>query len=183
MKIYFSAALSQYPTHGQYYLQIIDLLERQGHQVFHDVSTILQKVALAKSDQQRMTQYKRVQKWISQADIVVLEVSFPSTLNIGHRVSLALEKRKPVIALYFENQEPDFLQGLNDEKLVWDSYSARDLSGVVLRNLELAAGKIETRFNFFMEPRQVEYLERVSANGQVPRSVYLRKLIDRDMAT
>ena len=37
-------------------------------------------------------------KNISKADIVVVEISFPSTVNVGHELSLAMEKGKPVVA-------------------------------------------------------------------------------------
>jgi hypothetical protein len=38
-----------------------------------------------------------------------------------------------------------------------------------------------TKFTFFMSPKYTRYLERVSVEHQVPKSTYLRGLIEADM--
>lgn len=180
MKIYFSAALAQQDDYGQYYEQIVAYLEAHGHRVFQDTTTTPLADAIDKDTQERMYYYRTVVRWISMADIVVVEVSFPSTLHIGHEISLALERQKPVIALYHQGKEPSFFLGLSNKKLFWGEYAAATLTDVLDEGLEVVTEQTETRFNLFLTPQQQSHLSRAAKHSKMARSVYLRKLIDDD---
>jgi len=47
--------------------------------------------------------------------------------------------------------------------------------------MELANKNIDVRFNFFVSPKIISYLDWVSKNRMVPRSVFLRELIEKEM--
>ena len=181
MKVYFSAAIVQKDKFGSYYDRIVKSLKNNGHQVFEDTTKVDLQEALRKDDNERIAYYKQVLKWIAQADVVVLEVSFPSTLHIGHEISLALEKGKPVLALYAKGHEPAFFLGKEDEKLFWTEYTKDNLEEELKSTLEMAYDSADTRFNFFISPSQSAYLDWVAKNKKIPRSVYLRDLIQKDM--
>lgn len=44
-----------------------------------------------------------------------------------------------------------------------------------------AENKVDVRFNFFVTPRILLYLDWLAKNKKLPRSVYLRNLIESDM--
>jgi hypothetical protein len=181
MKIYFTAAISQKDKFGAIYDKIIKVLEQNDHQVQHDhiTQTNLDQV-LGKDDAERLTYYKKALKWISQADVVVVEASFPSTLNIGHEVTLSLEKGKPVVMLYKQGFDSVFMHGLNSEKLFLVEYTEENLEQLLKDTVEYARDQSDTRFNFFISPRHVAYLDWVAQTKKIPRSVYLRHLLEKD---
>ena len=47
--------------------------------------------------------------------------------------------------------------------------------------LDYASDQMDTRFNFFISPKHGNYLDWISKNKKVPRAVYLRRLIEKDM--
>lgn len=181
MKIYFSGAISQKDQYGKAYEKIVALLEREGHEVFQDTTLVSLEEAINKTDEQRVAYYKLVLKWITQTDLSVFEVSFPSTLNIGHEMSLALEKGKPVIALYQQGKEPSFFLGREDEKLIWSDYNINNISSTLPDLIRLANDVSDTRFNFFLSKKNMKFLDSESEKKKIPKSVLLRKLITADM--
>src|SRR5476649_938348 len=112
MKIYFSAAIYAKDKYGKYYDEIVKTLEGMGHSVQHEhiTKTNLQEVKDS-SPTDREKYYKQAMRWINQADIVVVEASFPSSLNIGHEITVCLDKGKPVVVLYKEGFDSMFLNG------------------------------------------------------------------------
>lgn len=181
MKIYFSAAIAQKHKFGEAHEQIVKTLEELGHTVLQDTTLVSLSDAINKSDQERVSYYKQVLQWISQADLVVLEVSFPSTLHIGHEVSLALEKGRPVIALYQTGYEPSFFLGLQHSKVFWEEYHPRYLKRILSQSIEDAALSRETRYNFFMAPHHLQHLTIKARRNKTRRAVYMRDLIKKDM--
>ncbi len=180
MKVYFSAAIAQKEKFGKAYEEIVATIKELGHEVYQDTTEVSLEEAINKSDDERVDYYKKVLKWIAKADMVVFEVSFPSTLHIGHEISLALDKGKPVIALYQKGFEPSFFLGKEDDKLFWSIYEPGNLKKDIKFLLETASQSSDTRFNFFISPKQVQFLDWVAQSKRIPRSVYLRQLIEDD---
>lgn len=181
MKIYFSAAIYQEKQFGEVYKRIVDQLKKLGHTVNQDTTDTSLDEALNKTDEQRVKYYKQVLGWIASSDVVVLEVSFPSTLHIGHEITIALDKGKPVVALYKKGHEPSFFLGLEHDKLLWVEYTESDLEKTLTDSLEFAMQQSDVRFNFFISPQIGTYLDWVSQKRRLPRAVYLRRLIEEDM--
>lgn len=181
MKIYFSAAIYQEDKFGTMYKKIVDQLKKLGHEVMQDTTETSLEQAVNKNDDQRVKYYKQVLSWIAKSDVVVLEVSFPSTLHIGHEITLAIDKGKPVVALYKKGYEPSFFLGLEHEKLLWVEYSDDDIERVIKDSLDFAVQQSDVRFNFFISPQIGSYLDWISKNKRIPRAVYLRRLIENDM--
>lgn len=182
MKIYFSAALAQKKQFGKQYQQIVSHLEALGHEVYQDTTTTSLKSAIKKTDDERAEYYRQVVKWIKSADLVVLEVSFPSTLHIGHEISLALEQSKPIIALFHKNFEPSFFLGLSHELINWYSYDTGSLHKMLEQGLRFATHHLLVRYNVSLPARMYRHLEKCAAKYRMPKSFYLRKLIEQDMA-
>lgn len=181
MKIYFTAAISQKEKFGKVYERIIKILEQDNHTVEHEhITKSNLEDLMQESDEDRVAYYRTALKRISQADVVVVEGSFPSTLNIGHEITLSLEKGKPVIVLYKEGHDSVFMHGLNSEKLFLLEYSEENLEQLLKDTVEYAKDQSDTRFNFFISPRHVAYLDWIAQTKKIPRSVYLRKLLEDD---
>lgn len=117
---------------------------------------------------------------VKKADIVVMEVSGHS-MSMGYLISKALEMNKPVIALHKKEYIPNFIKGIGDQKLVISEYCETDVEEVVEKALKKAASLIDVRFNFFVNSKILNYLDWVSQKKMLPRSVFLRNLIEREM--
>ncbi len=182
MTIYFTGAVSLKNLYGENYKKIIDSLKELGHKVIHEhiTNVPLEKIFSA-SDKDKVDYYKKVLAWISKADIIVAEVSFPSTLNVGHEVSIALEKGKPVLALYVHDKASPFFQGIRNDKFVYSEYSFTNLKGILQDSLETIEGISDTRFNFYISPGIGRYLDWVSQTKKLPRAVFLRSLLEKAM--
>lgn len=182
MKIYFSAAVIFNTERGKFYERIVKSLESSGHKVisYGVTGKSISKIN-GQTEDELVDHYKKVVKWITESDLVVVEASFPSTLHIGHEIGLALDKGKPVVILYEKGAKPFFLSGNESDKLLLTEYTDSNLEKVVEDVIDYAAEQADTRFNFFVSPSIVNYLDWVSKSKRLPRAVYLRKLIEEDM--
>lgn len=181
MKVYFSGALYSKDKLLENYQRIVNLLKKAGLEVLEDTLTTPFEDALAMSDEARVKNYRNIVNWIDKADFSVIEGSFPSTLHIGHEITLTLEKGKPVVVLYTKGAEPMVFKGLKDNRIIWAEYNDDNLEQVLKRAVEEARGKSDVRFNFFVSPKILAYLDWVSQKKMIPRSVFLRNLIEKEM--
>lgn len=182
MKIYFSFSLSHSDLEIKKLVpKIIDQIERLGHKVIP--KNIKEKTDLfyksQNEDEARVAQ-KEITQLKKTADVVVLEVSGQS-IGIGQELAYALSINKPVIALYKENKKPHILRDEGGDSLILAPYGENDLEEVLNDAIEYAASQQDVRFNFFISPAIGNYLDWISKEKKIPRSVYLRGLIEKDM--
>jgi len=181
MKAYFTASLRGIDKYYGNYVRIVKALEELGLEVFEQTTKVTKNYVHKEiSNEEKVRYYKQVLRWITQVDVVVVEASY-SSLSIGHEISLALERDKPVVVLYCEGDAPHFLIGIKSDKLLIQKYSLGDLKRVLKSAIEYASARHDTRFNFFIPRRLVVYLDWVSKKRRIPRAVYLRQLIRREM--
>lgn len=126
--------------------------------------------------------YNKKIKRIKEADICIFETSIHS-LGIGFLIKEALEAGKPTIVLYYRDKTPYFISGSKDEKLLVQSYNEENYQDVLKESLDKAREKRDKRFNFFISPKLLEYLETASAAEGVTKSKFIRNLIVGHMRT
>ena len=182
MKAVFVASHSQSKDLESFYKRILVVLEEMGCSVFTgSLFEKNKKEELLKDQKVREVWYKTSIKKIREADVVIVEASYPSTANVGHELTYALDLGKPVIVLYLTGRDPMFLKGRVDDKLAIIPYTDDDLEQVLKNALDYAISVQDTRFNFFISPEIGAYLDWISKNKRIPRAVYLRRLIEEDM--
>lgn len=125
---------------------------------------------------------KKMSQWLKQADVVVVETTIP-LLGAGYEIAIALQLGKPVICLYRPDGKntPHVLKGLESDKLQVIGYNDKNIEEALSLALSYATEQMDTRFNFFVSPSIVNYLDWVSKKKRLPRAVYLRRLIEEDM--
>lgn len=181
MKIYFSASVFYEEQCGKRYKTIVDALGESGCKVFEGISNVSFDSVTKKSDEEQAAYYKQVIKWIDRSDAMVVEASFPSTLNVGHEMTLAIEKSRPVAVLYEKGKRPMFGSGLANDRVKWYEYTEETLSSVVKKAVEEIKTIIDVRFNFFVNPAVMAFLNEKAKERKIPVSVWLRELIDKEM--
>lgn len=179
MKVYFTASVRGKKDFVVQYEKIFHLLEELGATHLDDTIRSADKELYEGTHGDSVELYNRAIKSIQQADIVILEVSVPS-LSMGFVMQRALAIGKPVILLYFKGHVPYFATGIENERLQVVEYSVDSLKELLQASLDYAQDQSDTRFNFFISPSLSHYLDWVSQNLKIPRSVYLRRLIEED---
>jgi len=182
MKVYFTGSIYFKNQCGQNFEKIVSSLVEENIEVQSDhILNISMNDIEATTYQGSVDYYKRVKKWISEADVVVAEISFPSTINVGHEVTLALEMAKPVLAFYKKGSESIFLNGIEDENFNYIEYSDSDLEKVVKNSIEYVKKRQLKRFNLMLEPNLISYLNKKSKEISIPKSQIIRNLISKMM--
>jgi len=181
MKVYFTASLAAKEQYIKNYEAIINHLKKQQLQVISDqILNKTEKSINSESREERLEFHKQLEHWIHTCDCMIAETSFPS-ISVGYEISLALKVGKPVLVMYSKGDPPSLLAYHNDEKLMCERYSLNNYSEVIDSFLHFVHEKSDMRFTFFITPRIASYLDGVAKQDKLPKSVYLRKLIEEDM--
>lgn len=183
MKVYFAASISGKQKYEENYRKIVLVLNSLGYKLVsnHVLETEFEKVKDS-SDRELVKHYKRTLKNISNSDFVVAEVSAP-TIGIGHEITIAIEKGKPVVVLLVEGSlTPQILKAIPAGRVRTVKYKLENLEGVLSEAIYDLKGSIPIRFNFFVSPEINEYLDWISRVKRIPRAVYIRELLEKEMA-
>lgn len=180
MKVFFGVPFGGTRQFGEYYKKIYADIEKLGYEnVNDDVFRISYDDFMKQVNKGRdvlVDNYHRKLDGIKAADICIFEGSFPS-LGMGFLMQKALEDNKPVIILYYSSNVPLFMSGVEDEKLFVASYSDKNIKKVLRDSLEQAKERRDKRFNFFISPKLLEYLEKMSKEEGITKSKFIRNLI------
>ncbi len=182
MKIFFTGSLRGKKEFGLYYKQIYDLIESFGYKNLDDeilklVETDFYQQINEKGQDAYIQLFNRKIQKLKEADIVIFECSTHS-LSIGYMIEKALNINKPTIILYLEGHTPQFIIGDDNEKLVITAYRKDSLGQVLKSAFDKAENLRDKRFNFFVSPEILVYLDEVSRKYSISKSVFIRNLIE-----
>lgn len=160
---------------------IVSTLEDFGHSVIAD--HVLNRGSDSydgQDEKESLSMQRKLTKWKKQADLVVVEVSNKS-FGVGQEIAQAIASNKPVIALYNSDKEPHILKDSGTDLILLIKYDDKNIKKVLQQALDYSSEQQDIRFNFFISPSLIQYLDWVSKTKRIPRSVYLRNLIEADM--
>jgi hypothetical protein len=181
MKIFFMAAMQGKKLYDEYYQKIYRTIEEAGHKNLNDFifSQSAEEFYTNLDEEGRKSHeeyYSKIIASLKAADINIFECSFPS-LGVGYEVTKSIELNKPTVVLYLDDNVPHFFLGNTDEKLILKSYNSKNIKKVVLEAIEEAKQRSDKRFNFFISPHLLGYLEKTSKDLGVTKSTFIRSLI------
>ena len=183
MTVYFTASIVGKKHYLAKYLAIIHYLKSKNYEVTSDhIINSTSSQIISENKDERIRFQNRLEKWISESDFMIAETSFPS-ISVGYEISLALQENKPVLVLYSEGDPPSLLIHHRDENLDCEKYMLSTLPEIIDNFVKYVEGAVDARFTFFITSEIASYLDKVSKKEKVPKSVYLRKLIEREMKT
>lgn len=181
MQAYFTASIVGKKYHLDKYFKIVELLKSKGVSVLDEhILNVSEKDIQLQSKEKRLAFHDHLEDWINNADFLVAETSFPS-ISVGYEISMALDRGKPVLILYSEGDPPSIFAYHENEKIVCENYTMENLPAIITDFLHFVRGEADTRFTFFISSKQASYLAKQGKKHRVPKSVYLRSLIDKDM--
>lgn len=181
MKIFFTASQRGKAQFGKNYSRFQDAIRNNGYNLLDD--DILTKnadelyEALEKGDHKKQVEFynKKIDS-IKKADMCIFEASVHS-LSIGFVIQKALELNKPTIVFYIHGNRPIFFSGVDNEKLILQEYNEENLENKVKLAFEEALHLREKRFNFFISPQLLTYLESAAKKEGITKSTFIRNLI------
>lgn len=135
---------------------------------------------LAVSHEEMVKKVRQAVETLKKADITIMEISGHS-MSMGYLTAKALEFGKPVIYLQRESTQPHWMEGLDDPKLLSVKYEDGNVTEVLDKAIAKAKELIDVRFNFFVSPKILSYLDWVSQKRMQPRAVFLRNIIEKEM--
>jgi 2'-deoxynucleoside 5'-phosphate N-hydrolase len=181
MNIYFTASIVGKKHHSAHYEHIIQIAKAHGATVQSDhIMKSTEGTIRMETKGERLMFHKKLESWIDSCDCMIAETTFPS-ISVGYEISLALHRGKPILILYNEGDPPSLLFTQHEEKLICEKYTAETLTGTIEDFLAYVQGNADMRFTFFISSAIASYLNKVSKKQKVPKSVYIRRLIEQDM--
>lgn len=181
MKVFFMAPMRGQEVFNEIYSKIYQYLEDNG-------CTIVDKVVLEKKSSEFYKEledggekayheyYQRMLNNLKIADINIFDASFPS-LGTGFQILKSLELNKPTVVLYQEENPPHAIIGTMDDRFILKKYTKTNLKKVIKEVLELSKERADKRFNFFINPRLLAYLEETSKEQGITKSMFIRNLL------
>lgn len=181
MKAYFTASIVGKKYHLEYYRKIVSILRKKGVDVTADhILNIGEKDIQMQTKEKRLAFHNQLEKWIGSADFMVVESTFPS-ISVGYEISMAINRDKPILVLYREGDAPSLFEYHKEEKLICEKYDETTLMPIIEDFLNFAHMGSDHRFTFFITSEIARHLEDMARKHKMPKSVYLRKLIEADM--
>lgn len=181
MLAYFTASIVGKKHHLAHYTRISELFGNFNVEMIDEhILGVSERDIQIQTKEKRLAFHKQLEDWINSADFLVAETSFPS-ISVGYEISMALDRNKPVLLLYSEGDPPSLFAYHESEKIVCERYTDETLPSIISDFLHFVRGGADTRFTFFISSKQAAYLTKMGKKNRVPKSVYLRSLIDTDM--
>lgn len=181
MKVYFTASVSAKQKLLREYTNIVNHLKSLGHEVeYNHILDASESKIKGSSKEQVLDFHSKMEAWIKACDFIVADTSFPS-VSVGYEISLALRVGKPVLVFYGVGGPPSLLAYYKDEKLISEEYRERTYKETIDTFIRFIESKNDLRFTFFITPEIALFLDDIVQKEKTPKSVYIRKLIERNM--
>ena len=181
MKVFFQASHIERKKYEPFYKKIYEEIIALGYSHVSDEIVNVTTSEFYKNVQKGGKEaseklYQENERKIQEADIVVFETSVPSA-GIGFLIQRSLDHSKPTILLYHEGSPTYLFLGAKEDKLIVNPYNEKTLTTVLKDALNQAKEKRDKRFNFFISPRLLTYLDEQSRRLSITKSKFIRDLI------
>jgi len=181
MNIYFTASIVGKKHHLTQYEHIIKIAKSHGATIQSDhIMKSTEDNIRMETKEERLAFHKKLDQWINVCDCMIVETTFPS-ISVGYEISLAINRGKPVLILYNEGDPPSLLFTQHEEKLICEKYTQDSLKNTIEDFIAYVQGNADMRFTFFISSAIASYLNKISKKQKIPKSVYIRNLILKDM--
>lgn len=164
-----------------YYKELSDAIEKLGYSLMDHYMTEYSQhdhyANLEKGGRKTYEDfYAKEIEYLKSSDVNVLECSNAS-LGVGYLVNKSIEFNKPTVILFRDGHTPYLLAGISDDKVILKKVKDGSVLPSLKDALEEAKDVADKRFNFFISPQLLSYLEEVSKQQGITKSTFIRGLI------
>lgn len=179
MKVFFVTAPRANKLLGNVFNQMYEEIKTLGYEHTSNLITLTPKKFEEDMNKgkEAMTQfYQEMVGSISKADICIFEATTSSS-GVGYLIDKSLSLSKPTVVLFYKQYRSFLLPGVDDEKLSIFAYDENNYKKILSQALELGSHLRDKRFNFFISPQLLEYLESASKTRGETKSQFIRNLL------
>lgn len=184
MRFFFTASVHGKKQLESNYRLIEQEVKRLGHEVDNGNFSDQSPEEMDKWDEHQSLEFhKKIMNGMKRAEGLLIEASYPS-VGVGFNLASAVQLAKPIIVFFTGKEEPHIfrtLEKINDKFQVVRYANLDQLRKEIPPALAFATENQDTRFNFFISPEHAKYLDWIAQTYKMSRSVYLRRLINREM--
>lgn len=187
MKIHFACSASGIPEYKKNYLEICRIAREFGHTIARD--WLDEAIKHLNDKEKHPVDWKEIFHEISKSVLASDAAIFENTVSsfsTGYQLSLALERRKPVLLLYAKGEKRDykdtFAAGIESDLITLREYTSDNLK-IVLSDFfaKSARGGEKIRFNFFVDKNIENYLDWAAFTYKKSKADILRELVNDQM--
>lgn len=185
MYAFFNTKIEKKSIYLEYYKELYTTIEKLGFKHI-DKSFISRLSSMNKSNEKNdeltynAHYFHEINKFIKNSNINIFECTV-SSLEIGYQVKTSLEYNKPTILFYLKENPPHYLIYETNDKLVHKLVDPKNLEKSMKGVLEDAKKRSDKRFNFFVNPQTLLYIDKASEKAGVTKSQFVRSLIFEEM--
>jgi hypothetical protein len=181
MNIFYTASFYGKERYQKYYDMVREAIEVTKVKLVSpekgNYLSLVPKTEQKRISDPRKIHYEAVRRGITAADGVIIEIS-QEDFQLGHEATLAIQNKKPVLCL---SVYEDFAEKITNPYLFGAKYNEYTVSEIVEEFIKrVEKRRFTERFNLFLSPTQVSYLEKSGKAYDMNMSEYLRRLIDQD---
>ncbi len=191
MKVHFACSTSELEIYGKNYTDICNAIKLQGHTITRDwidnALMTLKDYKKGKHKIDRVDIYNRSVESLLASDFVVIEGTI-SSFSIGHQLTLALSKNKPVLFMIYRDikdgknkLQASFVHGISSPLLKVSKYSSEEDIKDILKDFLNNNSSVATKFNIVLNKEIESYLDWASFYHKVNKSEFIRNLISKHM--
>jgi hypothetical protein len=181
MNIYFTGSIVGREQYKDEYLAIINYLKKKGHKVQSEHIFDKKEEEIKDESKQEILDFQeRVESWIKEADFMIADTSFPS-VSVGYEIAFAIRVGKPVLIFYGKGGPPSLLSYTKGERLISEKFSKDTYKKILDLFITYVSSKSDLRFTFFITPEIATFLDEIVQEEKVPKSVFIRKLLEREI--
>jgi hypothetical protein len=183
MKIGFLAPINGLKQYGDVYLSIVSFLDKKGHDVIHPLS-VNETILLNWNSQQRDDFFIDYYSRVNKCDLLLAECSFPC-INMGYEIANAIQQGKEIIILKAKDAEmslQNFDPMYSKKNIYIYEYLKHNLQETLEEAIAFNPSQKYKKYNILFTPHMVAKLNEIAKKKNLPKSVYIRQLLEKGLS-
>lgn len=185
MKVYFTAATSEFAKYKNYYLQTREaILKEKGSLTSDWLPSYIKDLEKGQEHADSSEYYKEVMDSIELSDVAIFDASV-SSMSIGHQLTYSLHRQKPTLLLLHKDSRKSnhlFIAGSKSPDLEIADYSTpEEIGAAVSKFLQDHSGAKDYRLNLALDKKQNDYLTWAAYSYNKTKTDIAKGAIDREM--
>lgn len=181
MTIFYTASYYGKKEYQRQYDYILEVLNKTKEKIISteggNYLSVLSKEEQEELRHPKLIHYEAIRKGILQSDVVIIEIS-EEDFQLGHEASLAIQNKRPVLCL---SVNEDFSIKINNPYFFARKYNHYNVEDIITEFIHSTSNRLlSERFNLFMSPSQLDYLDKAARAENIGKSEYLRELLEKD---
>lgn len=184
MKVFFTCPTKSIAKYGQCYRTIRDEIISLGHKINRDwIDYSINVAKRGNHDIPSHGLYQDVMSAILTADVIVVDATIKS-MSLGHQITYALQKGKPVLLLRRKKKNESFkklfVEGSNSKDLTTAEYKTiKDIPKILKQFFRKYKNKSQRRFNLALTSSQDTYINWASFYYRKTKTEVIQEAIDK----